>query len=188
MRGREKFKRAVLFFHFFDFILKFVPKRLRIIIFNHIRNIQGIKGIAFRYMIFRSLAKKCGENVSIHPGVFFFKVENISIGDNVSIHPMCYIDATGNIKIGNDVSIAHGTTIMTTTHNYLNNFLPIKDQELQLKEVVIQDNVWIGAKVTVLAGITISNGVIIGANSVVTKDIMENEIVGGCPAKFIKFR
>jgi acetyltransferase-like isoleucine patch superfamily enzyme len=101
---------------------------------------------------------------------------------------MCYVDATGGIAIGNDVSIAHGTSIMSTTHKYENIDIPIKDQGFNSSKTVIRNNVWIGAKATILSGILIESGSIVAANAVVTKDIAKNTVVGGVPAKIIKER
>lgn len=171
MRGRDGFDRIKGFLLFLSNLIKMLPFNIRVICFNHARNIQGKKGLAIRYLILMTLAKKCGDNVTIHPNVFLFNVQKLSLGNNISIHPMCYIDATGGINIGNDVSIANGTTIMSTTHTYQDLIIPIKDQIVEKKQVIIYDNVWIGARVTILAGINIHSGVIVGANSVVTKNI-----------------
>jgi acetyltransferase-like isoleucine patch superfamily enzyme len=112
----------------------------------------------------------------------------MEIGNNVSIHPMCYIEAKGGLVIGNDVSIAHGVTIMTTTHIYDKTDIPIKDQGSVANNVVIKDNVWIGAKATLLCGITVNQGAIVGAGAVVTKTIPANAVVAGVPARIIKMR
>lgn len=101
---------------------------------------------------------------------------------------MSYLDCTGELNIGNDVSIAHGTTIMTSSHNYSKDTIPIKDQGMSYKKVVIEDNVWIGAKVIILYGLLIKQGTIIAANSTVTKDVISNVIVAGSPAKILKYR
>ena len=129
-----------------------------------------------------------GDNVSINPNIYIFNPENLSIGNNVSIHPMCYIQASGGIKIGNDVSIAHGVTLLSESHRFSNLNIPIKDQGLDYKETIIQSNVWIGAKASILAGVTVKSGSIIGAGAVVTKEVEEYSIVGGVPAKVIKSR
>jgi acetyltransferase-like isoleucine patch superfamily enzyme len=188
VRGRykfDKFKKYILFLSKFYGIFS-LSTRIKLLEFH--RMTKGIKGIALRYALLKSIAIECGDNVSIHPGVYLLKPDKIIIGDNVSIHPMCYIDSTGGISIGSDVSIAHGTTIMSTTHGYEDISEPIKDQEIHEKRTVIADNIWIGAKATILAGINISEGSIVAAGAVVTSNIEKNKIVGGVPAKVIKDR
>jgi acetyltransferase-like isoleucine patch superfamily enzyme len=101
---------------------------------------------------------------------------------------MCYLDATGGINIGNDVSIAHGVTIMLTTHRYDDLEIPIKDQPIEVLLTTIEENVWIGAKSTILAGIIIGTGSIVGANCVVTKMVPPNVIVAGVPNRILKIR
>lgn len=188
VRGREKFKRARGLLHLLWKILSFFPFNMRMRFYEFSRMINGYKGFAIRYAIIKSIANNCGENVVIYPGVYLLNPQNITIGNNVSIHPMCYIEALGEVVIGNDVSIAHGVSIMSTSHNYSNLSIPIKDQGGIFGKVVIGDNVWIGAKATILSNKTIESGAIIGANSVVTKNVKENSIVGGIPAKLIKER
>ncbi len=188
VRGRYKFdkykKYVILLSEFYGVF----PLTIRIKLFEFHRMTKGVKGIALRYALLKSIALECGDNVSIHPGVYLLKPDRITIGDNVSIHPMCYIDSTGEIIIGSDVSIAHGTTIMSTTHGYKNISESIKDQEIEEKRTVIADNVWIGAKATILAGVNILEGSIVAAGAVVTSNIEKNKIVGGVPAKIIKDR
>ena len=77
---------------------------------------------------------------------------------------------------------------MATSHNFDDVNIPIKDQGVTISPVVIEDNVWIGAKATILAGVTIKSGCVIGANSVVTHDTEENGIYVGAPARKIKSR
>jgi acetyltransferase-like isoleucine patch superfamily enzyme len=77
---------------------------------------------------------------------------------------------------------------MTSTHNYADVSTPIKYQGLTISPVEIADNVWIGAGVTVLSGRKIGYGSIVGANSLVTKDIPDFQIWGGVPAKLLKTR
>lgn len=78
--------------------------------------------------------------------------------------------------------------ILTSTHNSNRRDIPIREQGMFRAPVRIGTDVWIGARVIILPGVTIGNGAIIGANSVVSKDIPPNTIVGGVPAKFIKER
>lgn len=188
MRGRDKFKQLKPVILLFCILVKIFPKKIRKVMFSRARYRKGVYGILKRYILLKSIAKECGDNVSVHEGVFLFCPENFKCGNNVSIHPMCYIDATGEIEIGNDVSIAHGVTIMSTTHTYDDVNVNIKDQDVIKKKTVICDNVWIGAKATVVAGNRINSGCVIGANSVVTTECEKNCVMAGTPARKIKER
>ena len=188
LRGRDKFKRYRPFILTISKFFSYFPKKIRMKFFEHFRMMKGYKGLVIRYALLKSIACECGENIALHQGVYLLSPDKIRIGNNVSIHPMCYIDATGGIDIGDDVSIAHGATIMSTTHKYNSIDIPIKDQGINMLRCKINDDVWIGAKATILAGIEIGNGSIIAANAVITKNIIENQIVGGVPAKYIKTR
>lgn len=188
MRGRDKFSKFKPIINLMVKIVSVLPQKMRIKIFYKLRYKKGTIGILKRYIYLKSLSPSCGDNVAVHEGVFLLNPQKIRCGDNVSIHPMCYIDATGNITIGNDVSIAHGTTIMSSTHTYSDGNIPIKDQEVIWKETNISDNVWIGAKSTIIAGVKIHRGCVIGAGGVVTKDCEENSMYVGVPARKIKSR
>lgn len=187
-RGREKFKRYKSFLAGISSFIRFFPLNIRKMIFVTIRGIPGNVGIALRYAVLKTLAKSIGDNVSVHENVILLHLENLEIGDNVSIHPMCYLDADGEISIGNDVSIAHGTSIISTTHNYEDTSEMINNQGLKKRKVSIGNNIWIGAKATVVCGINVSDGTVIGAGAVVTKNFPSNVVVGGVPAKILKER
>ena len=187
-RGRDKFKKYKLFILFLVKFYSIFPKKILNMLFIYHRKTNGKIGLVIRYAILKNLAFYIGENVSIKSDIYLYNVDKLSIGNNVSIHSMSYIDATGGITIGNDVSIAHSTTIMSTSHGHGNLRVNIKDQELEAFPVIIYDNVWVGSKVTILAGVSIFSGSIIGAGAVVTKDIEENTIAVGVPAKAIKIR
>lgn len=89
-------------------------------------------------------------------------------------------------KIGNRVMIATHSIITSLTHDY--NLENMRRAPAIAKEVIIQDDVWIGSGVIIMPGVRIGKGAIIGANSVVTKDIPANAIAYGIPAKIIKYR
>lgn len=189
LRGREKFHKYKKIINVMCKLSSFLPKSFRSYLFQLFRMKKGKSGLAIRYILMKTLAIQCGDNVSIHPGVYILKPDNLKIGNNVSIHPMCYIDATGHITIGNDVSIAHGVTIMSTSHMYTEKGIPIKDQPITYEKTTIDNDIWIGAKATILAGISISKGSVIAAGAVVTKSLtMDNIIVAGVPATTLKFR
>lgn len=185
-RGRDIFRKYKSILNFGTKCYKFFPKRIRIMLWNRISNKKGSIRIAQRYMLLKSLCVEVGDNVSIHDSVFFFNIENIKFGNNVSVHPMCYFQASGGIEIGNDVSIAHGVTLMTQNHSYEDTSNPIKDQPVISKPIVIEDNVWIAAKATILYGRRIGRNSVIAAGAVVTKDVPPNSVVAGVPARVIR--
>jgi acetyltransferase-like isoleucine patch superfamily enzyme len=140
-------------------------------------------GIAVRYALVRRLARRCGDCVAIHEGVYLFRLDEMEIGDNVSVHPMCYLDATGGLRIGSDVSIAHAVTILTTEHDYTRPGVAIRDAPVTRAAVAIGDDVWIGAGARILAGVRIADHAVVGAGAVVTRDVPTREVVAGVPAR-----
>lgn len=187
-RGRDKFNKYKRILLILSLAFKVLPIKLRIKMLDFFRHTNGLIGISIRYALIKTIAKECGDNVAIQPGVYLLSPENLSLGNNVSIHSMCYIDSTGEIVIGNDVSIAHSTTIMSTSHNYDNRSIPIKDQGISRGRVSIENNVWVGARVVILSGTNIASGCILAAGTVVTKNTNKDFIYGGVPAKSIKRR
>ena len=187
-RGRDKFNKFRIIINFWIRFCYLFPRIVRLKLFEHYRMTNGNKGILIRFILLKTLAKKIGDNVSIFPNVFMFNIDELSIGNNVSIHPMCYIEAKGEIEIGDDVSIAHAVTILSVNHVFADTNLPIKEQGIEYHKTEIKSNVWVGAKSSILAGVTIGSGSIIATGAVVTKNVDENCIVGGVPAKLIKNR
>ncbi len=114
----------------------------------------------------------------------------INIGSNVYFGTNCYLGAIGQILIGNNVTVASRVTIVDHTHGRLDFSdieVPVMSRVLSSKgPIVIEDNVWIGENAVILSGLRIGKNSIIGANSVVTKDIPSYCIAGGTPAKLIK--
>ena len=86
------------------------------------------------------------------------------------------------------MSIAHGVTIMATTHTFDDPDVPIKDQDVIDEPVRIEENVWIGAKASVLSGVTIRRGCVVGAGAVVTKSTDSDGVYVGVLAKLLKSR
>lgn len=133
--------------------------------------------------------KRIGENVQIHKGTFFLS-ENIEIGDNVYIGPDAYIFAQGSLSIGNGTVIGPRVSILTNNHNFDSTDLesvPYDGKNI-LKKVTIRENVWIGANVSIVPGVTIGEGAVIAMGAVVTKNVPPLAVVGGNPAKIIKYR
>ena len=115
---------------------------------------------------------------------------SIVIGNHCHIGDYCHITACNKIIIGDGLLTGRYVYIGDNSHGSFCDEelkIPPVDRKLQSKgEVVIGDNVWIGDKVTILAGVHIGDTVVIASNAVVTRDILNNTIVAGVPAKIIK--
>lgn len=99
-----------------------------------------------------------------------------------------FIECSGGVKIGKYFHTGRGLTIFSTNHNYERATLIPYDEKSIDKPVVISDFVWCGANVTIVPGVTIGEGAVIGAGAIVTKDVPECAVVGGNPAKILKYR
>lgn len=128
-----------------------------------------------------------GDKVDFFGWPFITGVDKIEIGDNVGIERGAFIRAEGGLEIGNNCSVAANVSIYTYNHNYESETLPYDHTNIYRK-VIINDNVWIGRNVSILPGVTVGEGAIIGMSSVVTKDVLPLAIVGGNPAKVLKMR
>lgn len=181
-RGRDLFTRHKKLLLFLVRIISLFPKKIRCGCLNSIRYRKGKLAMACRYILLKSIAKKCGDNVSIHECVFFRYPENISFGDNVSVWPLCFLDAGGGITLGDNVSVAHGGSLISSNHSFELLDIPIKEQPMKDSPILIEDDVWIGAKVSVLAGTIIEKGCVIGANAVVLGKVKKNSVAVGVPA------
>ncbi len=127
-----------------------------------------------------------GSNITLESNVFFGDGRDIEIGNNSQINEDCWIR---NCKIGKDVMVAPFVTILNYGHNIEDVDTPMINQGVKYySQTIIEDNVWVGARAIILPGIKIGTGSVIGAGSVVTKDVEAYSIVAGNPAKFIKSR
>jgi acetyltransferase-like isoleucine patch superfamily enzyme len=140
-----------------------------------------------RYFLLKMFSKKI-ESTYISDGVTFWFPDRISVGKNSSLNQGDILDGTGRISIGNNVRIAAYVTINTADHEFRIKDTPISKQGYIVGEVIIEDDVWIGASVVINKGVKIGRGSIIGSGSVVVKDIPEYSIAVGNPCKMIKKR
>lgn len=108
--------------------------------------------------------------------------KNITIGKNVFFNTGCSFQDRGGITIGDGTMIGMNVTIATLNHG-----LPLETRNTTYPSpVVIGENVWIGSNATILPGVTIGNNAVVAAGAVVTKDVPEDTVVAGVPAKVIK--
>jgi maltose O-acetyltransferase len=140
-----------------------------------------------RQLVCKNIFKSTGRNINIERGAHFGSGSQIEIGDNSGIGENCQVP--DNIKIGNDVMMGPDVIIIKRNHNYEDLNIPMRLQGAKdSAPVIIGNDVWIGTRVLILPGINISDGAIIGAGAVVTKDIPPYAICGGNPARILKYR
>ncbi len=137
-----------------------------------------------RHMLCKHIFLKIGQDVHIENGVFFGAGNDIVIGNRSGLGKHAHIQ--GPLTIGDDVMMGPEVIIYTKSHDFFDTTIPMIEQGItEPKPVIIEDDVWIGARVIILPGVTISRGAIIGAGAVVTKNVASYDIVGGVPAKVI---
>lgn len=130
-----------------------------------------------------------GKNTIIMEGVIINPFGGkITIGNSCSINPYCVIYGHGGLNIGNFVRIATHTIIIPANHVFDSIDIPIYRQGLTTKGVVIEEDVWLGAGVTILDGVSIGKGSIIAAGAVIKSSIEPLSIYGGIPGKLLKKR
>lgn len=156
------------------------------------------------------LLRKLGKNVIFERGVLVFHPENIEIGNNVYvghntilkgyyknlmkigdhtwIGQSCFLHSAGGLTIGKAVGIGPNVMILTSQHHPSGRDLPVLFSPVKLAEVILMDGCDIGSRSTILPGVTIGEGAIVGAGSVVTKSVPDYEVWAGVPAKRIKKR
>ena len=117
------------------------------------------------------------------------KSGTVEIGEDTFINDMCSIIAClSAIKIGNGVLIGPGTIINTVNHNFQQPSSPINKQGFNEKPIIIEDDVWIGSNCTILGGVRIGAHSVIGAHSLVNKDIPPYSVAYGVPSKIVRTR
>lgn len=112
----------------------------------------------------------------------------ISVGDGTSIGQFNIIWGQGGVSIGANCLLGPRVTVLSENHAFASTVIPIKSQGNVRSEVRIEDDCWIGAGATILAGVTIGHGSIVAAGAVVTKDCQPFSILGGVPAKLLRSR
>lgn len=112
----------------------------------------------------------------------------LTIGDNTAMGNDCFVGAAGGVKIGSNVAIGQNVRFHSENHDFSDKSRLISEQGVTNKGIIIFDDCWIGSGVVFLDGVTVGKGSVIGANSIVTKDIPEYSIAVGSPAKVIKKR
>lgn len=130
--------------------------------------------------------EKHGRNINIERKADFGTGRGITLGNNSGLGVRYFV--RGPLSIGENVMMGPDVTILTNGHNIERADIPMMQQGGFVKGVVIGNDVWIGMRSIIMPGVKIGNGVVIGAGAIVTKDVPDYTIVGGCPAKVIRYR
>ncbi len=142
--------------------------------------------IPVRRLLARKIFRHCGEGVIFHHNVLFSRGANISVGDHSLINRYVMLDDRADISIGSFVMVAAGVTIETHTHPFDDFTVPIAYGGRRELAVTVGDNSVLGYNAVLMAGVNVGYRCIIGANSVVTKDVPDYTVSGGVPAQPIK--
>ncbi|WP_223599626.1 DapH/DapD/GlmU-related protein [Chryseobacterium sp. GVT01B] len=132
--------------------------------------------------ILSEIVDKKLENVAVFTPIYINYGKNLTIGKNVFINFDCTFLTLGGITIEDEVLIGPKVSLITENH-------PLEPQYrkgLIGKSILIKRNAWIGANATILPGVTIGENAVVAAGAVVSKDVPDNAVVGGIPAKIIK--
>lgn len=144
--------------------------------------------IWLKQFLLKPMGAKFGSGVVIYPGVWIAPGRNLVVEDDVDLAKDVLITTSGGVRIGKRVLIGYRTQILSANHSIPPVGEPFPISGDMLKEVVIENDVWVGANCVITPGVRIGEGAVVAAGSVVTKDVEPNTIVGGIPAKVIKVR
>lgn len=136
-------------------------------------------------LIVKRRVGSCGANLRVNMPSKVTK--NTFLGKNVNFNGM-KISGKGKVKIGDNFHSGTECMIISSFHNYDGGSCIPYDASYEDKDVIIEDNVWIGSRVIILGGVTIGEGAVIQAGSVVVRDIPKYSVAGGHPAKVFKQR
>lgn len=136
-----------------------------------------------------------GDNVTIGrntvidcTGVIRDLGEGIRVGDRVGFSPNCFLEVRGAVEIGSDTIFGPNVGLYAENHNFSDPNVPIRNQGATKKGIKIGKGCWIGGKAAILDGVIIGDSAVVAAGAVVTKDVPPFAVVGGVPAKIIKYR
>jgi len=140
----------------------------------------------------KKMFRAFGDGAEFRPGAYAIGCSKISIGNRVVIRPgtMLFADPRKNgagIVIEDDVMIGSAVHLYCANHRYDNPDIPIIDQgHYESKQITLKSGCWIGANAIILPGVTVGSNAVVGAGSVVTRDVPDKTVVAGNPASVVK--
>lgn len=158
-------------FHYYNAVLMHLP---------------GFAGIAFRARILPRFFEEHGENIQILDGTKFKGVNKLKVGSNVIIGNDNFIQASGGVTLCDNVMLGPGVKVWSVNHKYDDPDVPIIDQGYHLGPIFIGAGSWLGANVFIMPGVTIPEGCIVSAGSIVHKrSYPPYSIIAGNPCRVI---
>jgi acetyltransferase-like isoleucine patch superfamily enzyme len=182
---------------FFAEITAFIRRNGIINIFFHaieiyigalLRIFPGPEGLVFRQLFYKLMFKRCGAGLLLYPSVYIIFSRHIAAGKRVAVNVNTYLDGRGGITIGDHVLIGPNCVISSCEHTFGDLQVPIFEQPVKYAPITIGNDVWIGANVFIKCGVTIGNGSVIAAGTVVIKDVPAGCVYGGVPGRVLKYR
>ena len=138
-----------------------------------------------RAWMVKGFISSCGKNVNVEHGATFAR--DLVLGDNSGVGVNCRLG--GGVTIGDNVMMGPDCVMLPHNHRTSSLDIPMCQQGFEdPRPIHIGNDVWIGTRVIIMPGVTIGDHSIVGAGAVVTKDVPEYAVVGGCPAKILKMR
>lgn len=135
-----------------------------------------------RNLLSRLFGKTVDESFRVFPPFYTDFGKNITVGKNVFINACCHFQDHGGVSLGDGCQIGHNVVFAALNHG----LAPEDRQTTYPAPITLGKNVWVGSNSTILQGVTIGDNAVIAAGAVVTKDVPENTIVGGVPARIIR--
>ena len=189
----------IIFLKQYSMCIKIFITNLKYLLLSKLNEFNTIRKLNIKYGIF--IAENCtfygldsiffSRNVSIgRNSLFSGEGGEIKVGENTSFNSGVHINASicGKIFIGKNCLIGPNVVMRTADHIFNNIDIPMRLQGHKCENIILEEDVWIGANVVITGGVTIGKGCVIGAGSVVTKNIPEFSIAVGVPARVIKSR
>ena len=138
---------------------------------------------SIKVFLLRTFGAKIGKNVVVKPNVNIKYPWNLTVGDNSWIGEKVWIDNLGKVTIGKNVCLSQGAFLLCGNHDYKKETF-----DLMVKEIILEDGVWIGAKAVVCPGVTCKSHSVLAVGSIATSDLESYSIYQGNPAVKIKVR
>ncbi len=150
--------------------------------------IPSIFGMMIRNVVYRMLGMKIRGFCWVQHGVTIVSLRNMKVGADFGCNTGSYINAVGGITFGSQVLIGSNVTISSGRHEIEGRSASIISRPTTPLRTTIGNDVWIGAGASILAGVTVEDGTVVGANAVVTKDTLPYSVMVGIPARVLRFR